>query len=106
MLKFREAPDPPSDFPHLVLLAFRQDHWIITKTNGAFILDARKGGIVTCAPVEKSGQGVLDFECGHEIGQRLAGVAPTFAKALVPLNPEDDGDRMPNGVSWAPRPDL
>ncbi len=82
------------------------DGGLLTNTNGAFFLDARKGGIVTCAPVEKSGQAVFDFKYGGEFGKRLAEVAPTFPKALVPLNPEDDGDRMPNGVSWAPRPDL
>ena len=59
------------------------DGGLLTNTNGAFFLDARKGGIVTCAAVEKSGQAVFDFEPSHEFGQPLGGVAPTFAKALV-----------------------
>jgi len=38
------------------------DGGLLTNTNGAFFLDARKGGIVTCESVEKSGQAVFDFE--------------------------------------------
>ncbi len=56
---------------------------LLTIKHEAFYFDARKGGIVTCAPVEKSGQAVFDFEPSHEFGQPLGGVAPTFAKALV-----------------------
>ena len=66
---------------------------LVDQTYGAAILlDAANLGIITCAPVEKSGQAVFDFQHGVEFGQRLGEVAPTFAKALVRYNPEDDGD--------------
>ncbi len=66
---------------------------LVDQTYGeAILLDAANLGIVTCAPVEKSGQAVFDFEYGSEFEQRLGEVAPTFAKALVRYNPEDDGD--------------
>ena len=61
---------------------------LVDQTYGeAILLDAANLGIVTCAPVEKSGQAVFDFQYGPEFEQRLGEVAPTFAKALVRYNP-------------------
>ena len=68
---------------------------LVDQKYGADILaDARQRAIVTCAPVEKSGQDEFDFEYGDEFGARLDEAAPTFAKALVRYNPE--GDRQVN----------
>ena len=55
-----------------------------------FLVDARRRGMITCAPVEKSGQAEFDFEYGDDFGRRLREAAPTFAKVLVRYNPEDD----------------
>ena len=62
------------------------DGGLLTNTNAAFFLDARKGGIVTCAPVEKSGQAVFDFEPGHEFGEPLGGCS-NLRQSLVSLKP-------------------
>lgn len=60
------------------------------------LADAKERGIVTCAPVEKSGQAEFDFEHGDDFGRRLKEASPTFAKALVRYNP--DGDEGVNGI--------
>ena len=70
---------------------------LVDQKYGADILaDARKRAIVTCAPVEKSGQQEFDFEYGEDFGARLDEAAPTFAKALVRYNPE--GDKQVNEI--------
>ena len=64
---------------------------LVDQKYGADILaDARQSGIVTCAPVEKSGQDEFDFEHGAGFGARLDEAEPNFAKALVRYNPEGD----------------
>jgi myo-inositol catabolism protein IolC len=58
---------------------------------GAAVLrDAHEQGLITCAPVEKSGQEEFAFEYGDRWQQHIADVNPTFAKVLVRYNPEDD----------------
>ena len=70
---------------------------LVDQKYGTEILaDAKERGIVTCAPVEKSGQAEFDFEQGDDFGRRLQEASPTFAKALVRYNP--DGDEGVNGV--------
>ncbi len=58
---------------------------------GADILrDARRSGIITCAPTEKSGQDEFDFEFGDNFERHIDSFAPTFCKVLVRYNPEGD----------------
>ncbi len=58
---------------------------------GAEILrDAKRNGIITCAPTEKSGQDEFDFEFGDDFVQHIETFAPTFFKVLVRYNPEGD----------------
>jgi len=58
---------------------------------GADILrDAKRSGIITCAPTEKSGQDEFDFEFGDNFERHIEAFAPTFCKVLVRYNPEGD----------------
>ncbi|WP_372826431.1 2-deoxy-5-keto-D-gluconate 6-phosphate aldolase domain-containing protein [Polaromonas sp.] len=58
---------------------------------GADILrDAKHSGIITCAPVEKSGQDEFDFEFGEDFERHTEAFAPNFCKVLVRYNPEGD----------------
>ncbi|MBC7379942.1 MAG: DUF2090 domain-containing protein [Burkholderiaceae bacterium] len=58
---------------------------------GAEILrDAKRSGIITCAPAEKSGQDEFDFEFGDEFARHIRAFAPAFCKVLVRYNPEGD----------------
>ena len=64
---------------------------LVDQKYGAELLaDARKSGIVTCVPVEKSGQNEFDFEHGSDFRQHVEEAAPTFIKALVRYNPDGD----------------
>ena len=66
---------------------------LVDQKYGAKILaDAKERGIISCAPVEKSGQAEFDFEYGDDFGRRLQEASPTFAKALVRYNPDGDAD--------------
>ena len=58
---------------------------------GADILrDAKRGGIITCVPTEKSGQDEFDFEFGDDFARHIEAFAPAFCKVLVRYNPEGD----------------
>ena len=58
---------------------------------GADILRvAKRSGIITCAPTEKSGQDEFDFEFGDNFERHIEAFAPTFCKVLVRYNPEGD----------------
>lgn len=58
---------------------------------GAEILcDAKRSGIITCTPTEKSGQDEFDFEFGDNFARHIEVFAPTFCKVLVRYNPEGD----------------
>ena len=59
------------------------------------LADANGRGIISCAPVEKSGQDEFDFEYGESLGARLEEAVHTFAKVLVRYN--SDGDGAVNG---------
>ena len=62
---------------------------------GADILrDAKRGGIITCVPTEKSGQDEFDFEFGDDFARHIEAFAPAFCKVLVRYNP--DGDAVVN----------
>lgn len=64
---------------------------LVDQKYGAQILaDAREQGIITCAPVEKSGQTEFDFDYGADFRQHIEEAAPTFTKALVRFNPDGD----------------
>jgi 5-dehydro-2-deoxygluconokinase len=52
--------------------------------------DAKRSGIITCAPAEKSGQDEFDFEFGDEFARHIRAFAPAFCKVLVRYNPEGD----------------
>ena len=58
---------------------------------GAAILrDANRNGFITCMPTEKSGQAEFQFEYGAQYAAEIEKFKPTFVKALVRYNPEDD----------------
>ena len=64
---------------------------LVDEEFGAEILrDAAAHGHVTALPVEKSGSAEFELEYGEAFAQHIAAFSPTFAKALVRYNPEDD----------------
>ena len=64
---------------------------LVDEQFGAAILrDAHAQGYITAAPVEKSGQNEFNFEYGDKWREHVAEFKPTFIKALVRYNPEDD----------------
>jgi 5-dehydro-2-deoxygluconokinase len=56
----------------------------------AILRDAQKNGFITCMPTEKSGQAEFQFEYGDNFAAPIEDYQPTFLKALVRYNPEDD----------------
>ena len=67
---------------------------LVDQKYGARLLaEAKALGIVTCAPVEKSGQSEFDFEYGDDFRQHIEQAAPTFTKGLSPLQPGGRRDR-------------
>jgi myo-inositol catabolism protein IolC len=54
------------------------------------LLDAKRSGLMTCAPVEKSGQDEFDFEFGDDFRRHIEAFEPTFCKVLVRYNPDHD----------------
>jgi myo-inositol catabolism protein IolC len=64
---------------------------LVDEEFGAAILrDARKQGIITACPAEKSGQDEFDFEYGADFARHIEQFDPTFSKVLVRYNPEGD----------------
>lgn len=64
---------------------------LVDEEFGAEILrDAARNGYVTALCVEKSGSTEFEFEYGAAFATHIEAFAPTFAKALVRYNPEDD----------------
>lgn len=59
------------------------------------IATAKKHGLVTAMPVEKTGQDVFDFEYGDAFGEHIEAFDPDFSKVLVRYNP-DSPDREAN----------
>lgn len=51
---------------------------------------AKKKGVITCIPAEKSGQDEFDFEYGSAWKQHIEAAEPNFLKVLVRYNPEGD----------------
>ena len=60
------------------------------KYGDALLADAVTRQVVTCVPLEKSGQEEFDFEYGDDFRARLQDASPTFAKVLVRYNPGGD----------------
>jgi myo-inositol catabolism protein IolC len=52
--------------------------------------DAKRSGIITCVPTEKSGQDEFEFEFGGNFAQHVLDFAPKFCKVLVRYNPDGD----------------
>lgn len=52
--------------------------------------DAISNGYIASLAVEKSGQKEFDFEYGNEFGAHIEKYKPTFVKALIRYNPEDN----------------
>lgn len=52
--------------------------------------DAKKNGLTTILTTEKSGQKEFTFEYGDSFGEHIKKYKPTFAKALIHYNPEDE----------------
>jgi 5-dehydro-2-deoxygluconokinase len=68
---------------------------LVDEQFGAAILrDARRQGLLTACPAEKSGQAEFDFEHGPDFARHIEAVNPTFCKVLVRYNP--GGDRALN----------
>lgn len=64
---------------------------LVDERFGAAILrDARRQGLVTAMPVERSGQEEFDFDYGDDFARHIEEFDPTFVKALVRYNPEGD----------------
>ena len=64
---------------------------LVDEQFGAAILrDARREGLITCCPAEKSGQAEFDFEYGADFARHIEEFNPTFCKVLVRYNPEGD----------------
>ena len=64
---------------------------LVDEQFGADILrDARKEGLVTACPAEKSGQDEFQFEYGPDYARHIEQYAPTFCKVLVRYNPGGD----------------
>jgi myo-inositol catabolism protein IolC len=64
---------------------------LVDEQFGAAILrDARAQGLITACPAEKSGQNEFDYEYGDKFREHITEFKPTFIKALVRYNPEDD----------------
>src|SRR5437762_5828714 len=62
---------------------------LVDEQFGAAILrDAVKGGYLTAAPAEKSGQNEFDFEYGADFAKHIEAFNSTFCKVLVRYNPE------------------
>ncbi len=62
------------------------DEWL-----GSSVLDdAQKEGFIVCVPVEKSGQKEFDFENGDNFREGIEKRNPTYVKALLRYNPDDD----------------
>ena len=56
---------------------------------GAEVLkDAKEKGFITFLTTEKSGATYFDFEHGHQFGDAINAIGPTFTKALVRYNPD------------------
>jgi 5-dehydro-2-deoxygluconokinase len=56
----------------------------------AILRDARRNSFIICMPTEKSGQAEFQFEYGEQYADEIERFEPTFVKALVRYNPEDD----------------
>lgn len=66
---------------------------LVDEEFGADILrDARRRGFVTALSTEQSGSKEFEFEYGADFRHHIERFDPTFAKALVRYNPEDDAD--------------
>ena len=64
---------------------------LVDEQFGAAILhDARREGIITCCPAEKSGQDEFEFEYGSDYARHIEAFDPTFCKVLVRYNPGGD----------------
>jgi 6-phosphogluconolactonase len=69
---------------------------LVDEQFGAAILaDARKRGLTTACPAEKSGQAEFAFQYGEDFAQHIEAMDPTYCKVLVRYNPE--GDAQLNG---------
>jgi 5-dehydro-2-deoxygluconokinase len=58
--------------------------------DAAVLADARKRGLVTACPAEKSGQAEFAFEYGEDFARHIEAVDPTYCKVLVRYNPDGD----------------
>lgn len=66
---------------------------LVDEEFGADLLRTAKAeGVLTCAPVEKSGQAEFQFEYGDAWREHIAAFEPTFVKVLVRYNPEGDAE--------------
>lgn len=54
------------------------------------LLDAKRQGFIVLLTIEKSGQKEFTFEYGNEFANHIEKYKPTFAKALISYNPEDE----------------
>ncbi len=68
---------------------------LVDEEFGAAVLrDARRQGLVTACPAEKSGQDEFQFEYRSDYARHIEQFDPTFCKVLVRFNP--DGDKALN----------
>jgi myo-inositol catabolism protein IolC len=66
---------------------------LVDEEFGAGILtDALKNGFKTCVATEKSGKEEFDLEYGTNFKEHIEKFKPTFVKALVRFNPDNDSE--------------
>jgi 5-dehydro-2-deoxygluconokinase len=68
---------------------FEQAGVLVDEQFGASILrEARRRGMITACPAEKSGQAEFVFQYGEDFAQHIEAMDPTYCKVLVRYNPE------------------
>jgi 5-dehydro-2-deoxygluconokinase len=68
---------------------------LVDEEYGSKILkQAAKKQHIFAVPVEASGQTTFKFQHGNKFGQSLIKIGPTFAKALVRYNPDNQADNQ------------
>ncbi|MAG16031.1 IolC myo-catabolism protein [Candidatus Woesearchaeota archaeon] len=61
------------------------DEWL----GKEILTDAKSKGLITCTPLEKSGQDEFDFD-REDWKKQIEEIDPTYVKVLVRYNPEED----------------
>lgn len=99
-----EEIEKVKEFKRIIYDAFQKSVEHVVPKDGAALLvdeqfgaeiltDAGEKGFTTIVTTEKSGQELFTFEYGDEFGVHLKKFSPTFAKALLRYNAQDDASK-------------